>query len=627
MKLNRVLYLLLALIFTLPFLPMLNPVTGTIIGNYYFRDAVTVLLASILIIVFIIANPKQTVKITIPQILIFIFILLLLIQSNFVTSYKSSIYEAAGVLLVGLILSMCISNYKNKDTFFKLINLSIIICCYLQIILSILQLINTNLNLSTTLYSFDATNSAIINFNILSRSGERIGGGLNQANNLADLLTWGLFANISYWANSNKRLQVLFCIVTLILLSFFISLTYSRIAIVFAIFMIIYGLIVWLKNKSYSKLLLIHGIALLGCIFIASKGYFNFAYSKYNQQTNTTTIAKKQIAKENITESNDSSRIANSISLINNAIHGKEVKLIASDSQRITLWQRGWREFIMHPILGVGWNYYGYYLFDNNISQNTSGLPQLTLPMNSHNLFIQVIATTGIVGIVIVLCFLIIILYNAWQQPLAKQITILGVISVILLHSQVEYPLFYVPFLYCFLILIAISDNGKSFVYKNKFFLNCIIGIISGIAIWQTISGINNFLILAQLKKPDNYIQNNPINNITNKYRISMNPLWSYYVDADFAQKLNFSQITPQNKNLFAITYNATKNVQEFSPYPSYTVKLAYMESLVGNHKQACILINQLLNNYSGFTTTINDWIAELTQDNLILKKQMLSCL
>lgn len=601
----------LILLFLVPFLPYLNPSSATTLGPYYLRESITILITIVIIISYLKRIKANAFILSLPQTITILFIIILLCQTSFLTSYISYSFEAISVISIGLVLSIILFNLpsEEKNKIISIISKTIIICCYIQVIICILQLNNISISFKTDFYSFDLTNSAIINFNLLSGSGQRIGGGLNQANNLADLLTWGLLANIVNWPISKNKLRLILAHGTMFILNIFISLTFSRIAILFAVFLICYGGMLYKKEKLHSRLLIAHGITLFLCLLIATKGFFNFAYTRYD--------AAGSNSQNNV-------RIEQSLNILSNLSTGKTPQLSASDSQRITLWERGWNEFIQHPIYGVGWNYYSKNLFDNDIKADTNPLPQMALPMNAHNIFIHMLATTGILGFLCIVGFFSTCLYQAWKQKPQQQVLIFGIISILLIHSQVEYPLFYTQFLYCLFILVGLCNDKGIFKFKNSklFKLSCI--FIAILTIWQVIVGINNFLILAQLKNPTNYMANNPLHNIIIKYKIAMNPFWSYYVDANFAEKLNFDKITPENNKLFDITYNATKNVEAFTPFPSYTIKLAYMELLKGNESQSKELIHKLINNYPDFTATIKAWTLEITKDNPNIQALML---
>lgn len=604
---------LVFLLFLIPFLPYFTLTTATITGPYYLREISIVLIVAILILFYFSKIQVKILKLNLAQIFLILFIITLSFQIPFLISYSSYSFEAISVIIIGLTLSIIIFNLsaEEKNKLFDLIVKAIIVCSYIQILICILQLNNIGLNFSSRFYSFDLTNSVIAHFNLLPLSEERIGGGLNQANSLADLLTWGLLANIISASKKNKW-QLIFSYFTMIIISVFISLTFSRIAVLFALFMIGYGLVIFRKDKFIGKQLLVHGLTLSICIFIAAKGYLNFAYANYNA-TNSST--------------QNSTRMETSLNMLNNLAQGKNPSLSASDSQRTILWKRGWNEFIQHPIYGSGWNYYSKYLFDPSIVKNTKPIPQLALPMNAHNLFIQILATTGILGFIAILGVVCSSIYIAWQQELHKQILIFGIISILLIHSQVEYPLFYVQFLYCFFVLIGLCETTNSkfqIKIRNTKLLKLSFLLLSALTIWQAIIGINNFLILAQLKKPANYLANNPLHNIMIKYQIAANPFWSYYVDATFAEKLNFDKITPENEKLFDLAYTATKNVEEFTPFPGFTIKLAYMEQLRGYPEKSQELINKVLHSYPDFRNNFRDSIISITKENPIIQASML---
>ncbi|WP_158649344.1 PglL family O-oligosaccharyltransferase [Aquella oligotrophica] len=483
---------------------------------------------------------------------------------------------------------------------------------YLQITITALQLNKVTLYLHHIFYSYDLTQSANIFYNLLIGSDSRIVGGIYQTNNLAELLTWGLFANILLWQKRSK-LFTFFLWFNALIISIFIALTFSRLIFLFLIFLFIYSIILYYKKSLYyARVVLLHLIILCMTTFVATKGYLNFAYYASPQMAVT-----EQKSSNNESSSNASNRLTTSINNILVSESKHQIKL-ASDSQRLFMWKQGFQMFLHHPILGIGWYNYPQYIFINN----NASLPQLALPNNSHNIFIQLLATTGLCGCLLFLTFVINILNQIRKLPPEQQILPAGIIICSLIHSQTEYPLFYLPFFFCFIFTCGLVDNTNIKQIPIGYFKVTTI-LISIIVIWQVYIGYQNYYILAQFKKPDKS-NNNQYNNILNKYSIGYNPLWSYYSDLDMAQKLNFYIYNQSNKQLFDLSYETTKKVYAYTPFANFGLKLAVMEQLKGNSDAAKQLIFTIYNHYHKFESDLTNALIGLSNGNPELQSTLL---
>lgn len=597
---DKMIILLISSIFIIPFLPLPAPSSGIIFGSYYLHDISAVFIASITCLVLISRLYKNKQLLLNPShIFLASFCIFILLQIIILKSYISYSLEAAGsIIIITTFLILLYNSPISKESILNAIANGILISVYIQIIICILQLLNIHFNFELNYYSFDSENNGRILIDLLkSTDNSRISGSLSQPNNLADLLCWGIFANIYKFGNNSKFAKIIL-IINSLTISTFISLTYSRTAIAFAIFMLIYGTILIFKSKKYSLYLITHSILLLIVISLANHGYLN-----------------------NLSNINKTDSIGKPSTLV--SFRSSE-NTKASDNQRLILLQRGWQIFTENPIIGAGWQYFGSNVLTTD--NQDEGLPQFTLPMNAHNLFIQLLATTGIIGFLIVCFFIVHTLYKAWKQTIQQQILLFGISIIVLLHSMVEYPLFYLSFLYCFLIITTASDNQSVIRLKLIYTIPIIMIFIIG-AIWQVISGINNFLILSQLKRVDDYIPNQPLHNIISKFDVGLNPLWSYYVDADFAYKISITSLTTQSQPLFNLEYQALKKVEKFSPFPIYVLKLAIIEELKQNKDCSKQLIKWLLYNFPNQLNETRKWLIKATSNNVELQNRLLNYL
>lgn len=160
-------------------------------------------------------------------------------------------------------------------------------------------------------------------------------------------------------------------------------------------------------------------------------------------------------------------------------VHGQLVtglqRLADTDfsDDRFCIWRKGLIVFKEYPLFGAGWGNFG--------SQGTLFVPRLgaeiqcqseTYNSNAHNIFIHLLAETGIFGTAIVVCGLGIILYKILRSPwTTKSMLVLGVGVVLLLHSQIEYPLWYAYFFFLLAAMLAFHDaSWVTFKVPAKFF-------------------------------------------------------------------------------------------------------------------------------------------------------------
>lgn len=629
-KIQKTQVIALALVagfFIVPFLPNFIPETITLY-SLYLRETVPVILSLILLAWYIIQRRYISAKLylTPTQIITLAFMLLIIVQVNFLNLYRTFSYLLIACLWLTLLVSIAITILQlDREPIFNLIAWSIIFCGYLQCIICILQLYGIHLAiLPLKFYPYMGGAVTSAHYDLLAGSQERIVGSLYQSNNLANYLSWGVFANIYLW-RMDKKIYKIFFIFNIFLFSTFISLTFSRIVLIYGAFILIYGLAILKKSPHYAKLLLTHSIILLSIVTFTAKGGLNFVYhsTENNVVSNTaTTVAANEVSNQ----SNSADRIGQTFSTFKQLLTGEHQITLASDNQRIILWLKGIHMFMEHPIIGVGWGYFTANLFTTMLPNGyPQTLGQYALPFNIHNLFIQLLATTGLIGFMIVLFGFIYWIRCCLKLEIKAQILCLGIIAINIIHSQTEYPLFYTSFLFCFMILATLSDQKTLKLQISKKWFNLAAGLTIIITSWQLYVGYNNFMILAQFKPVAHYDQHNWLNNVGQKYQLGNNLLWDYFVDVDLIQKLNLAERTADNAWLFDAMYNATQKVTAFTPYPSYTTKLAIMDQIIGKDQEARRLINQTLDNYFPFRDYITNQINLSTGSNNKAKAALLA--
>ena len=251
--------------------------------------------------------------------------------------------------------------------------------------------------------------------------------------------------------------------------------------------------------------------------------------------------------------------------------------------RRLIEWEKAWIVFKEHPLFGYGWNEYAKQsvylqpLFPN--APLNSGLFT-----NCHNLILQLLAETGIVGTLVVVLGLAYSLYAIIRYNNAECIIILCMIFTTLAHSMVEYPLWYIYFLGPLIMFLAI-DKPIAVINSN---------IASGVAIvpvsvmvYLMFKGSFTFNILvAYIDTPLDktyYIQHAKyLENIANN-----NTLWDYPAMYTLDNYINVND--PNTDAVFSTKtqLDYENHFSYFHPYPDNMIKQAMLNWNLGNKEEA----------------------------------------
>jgi multisubunit Na+/H+ antiporter MnhF subunit len=110
---------------------------------------------------------------------------------------------------------------------------------------------------------------------------------------------------------------------------------------------------------------------------------------------------------------------------------------------RLALWKYGWTMFKTHPLLGVGWGEFPRYQYDF-----VRTLGGVEIANNSHDIFLDLLGKTGLIGVAIVLLGLVAWLVRVVRAPhTAARVFGIALIVVLVMHALVEYPQQYMFFL------------------------------------------------------------------------------------------------------------------------------------------------------------------------------------
>ena len=136
-------------------------------------------------------------------------------------------------------------------------------------------------------------------------------------------------------------------------------------------------------------------------------------------------------------------------------------------SQRQSTWLTAWEMFEGAPVSGVGHGAFAWHYFVSK-GQLPSGLPEEIVD-NAHNVLLHLLAEFGLPGALVLIAaaglWLLPYLREWWfRQPVAQGADgvyrwwLLALVSVLVLHSLIEYPLWYAYFLGLFALLVGAGD-------------------------------------------------------------------------------------------------------------------------------------------------------------------------
>lgn len=131
-----------------------------------------------------------------------------------------------------------------------------------------------------------------------------------------------------------------------------------------------------------------------------------------------------------------------------------------SNEGRIAMWRAGYDAIASHPITGVGLG---------NFSLFVKPSADYREPIYAHNLFLDIMAETGILNGLIFILLIMGSIFTLWQYRHSNDI-LLGTsagLALFLTHSLAENPLFSVHILPLFLLFVVIGSQEQEYCLKQ----------------------------------------------------------------------------------------------------------------------------------------------------------------
>lgn len=404
-------------------------------------------------------------------------------------------------------------------------------------------------------------------------------GHIGQRNQYAHYLTWGLVAGVYLFAI--EKLRGRWFLLWSIWLSLMLACASSRTVLLYLVALTLVG-IVWharIRTAASRRLML---SMLLACGLVVAA---QFSMPYVNQ-------ALAYVTHSQATVSSGVERLAS---------NGDDMS-----SRRFAEMRKAWMVFRAHPFYGVGWSQFAQQ------SVTLQALPQFAsdgmnsgLFTNAHNLVLQLLAE---MGAPITLLVLFGCLWSIWpyfsQKAQIEGTLPLACLSVSLIHSMLEYPLWYLYFLAMVVVFCALAPmperdrgNDVGVLWRMVLFAG-----LAALFVFSVIS-VRHYQELVALYSPSN----NPAIDEPRIARLGQiadqEPLYAFHALYSLD---NYIEGTPEN---LAQKQRWTERLAAFRPYPDVLMKKAEMQALTGHEADAEHTLGLAL---ASFPTYAHDFIDDL---------------
>ncbi|HLD08799.1 MAG TPA: Wzy polymerase domain-containing protein, partial [Methylophilaceae bacterium] len=267
-------------------------------------------------------------------------------------------------------------------------------------------------------------------------------------------------------------------------------------------------------------------------------------------------------------------------------------------SDRMNIWHAAWIMFKDAPWFGLGWGEFDWGYFERASLLAVSTVDQRV--NHAHNLFMQLLAETGTVGLLLVVMgvatWLLRVLragyhrdrYSSSHSPLPCFL-LFAVLGVLGIHTMLEYPLWYAHFLGIAALLMGLADPQDFPVGSS---LRRAIVLISGIGLFLATSlawdynKIEHWLVSARRFQ---VVDADLPQFREDMLSVRRNPLLAPYVDVTLALSAEPSLDHLQDK------LTLSTSAMHFEPVADLVFAQAVLLSLAGRQEEAYRLLDMAL--------------------------------
>ncbi|OHX18034.1 PglL family O-oligosaccharyltransferase [Chromobacterium sphagni] len=256
-------------------------------------------------------------------------------------------------------------------------------------------------------------------------------------------------------------------------------------------------------------------------------------------------------------------------------------------------WTKAWMVFQQHPWLGVGLERYPEQSVWLEAFGGLPKYPEAVLFTQSHNLFFQLLAETGLPGTLIVVLGLggcLLPFFGRGRQS-PENLLLISIAMMLLIHSMFEFPLWYLPFLAMLVTVCTLSPARlwQAPIRTAVLRLACIGG--GALMAAHIVSGVAIFWRLVEYSAPSQSAAEN-IRRVNYLGKVELNPLW-----VDPAAMVMGNYLLPSKRHV-DIVLPFYQRLALNQPYIAVLQRLSVCQALAGQPEAARRTLVQAIASY-----------------------------
>ncbi|MBY0346591.1 MAG: Wzy polymerase domain-containing protein [Neisseriaceae bacterium] len=244
-------------------------------------------------------------------------------------------------------------------------------------------------------------------------------------------------------------------------------------------------------------------------------------------------------------------------------------------ARRMVEWKKALMSFETAPLYGVGFMQYSARSVEYQVlPEFRHSAMNSSLFAHSHNIVTQLLAEMGLIGAVVVVSGFLLVFLRILRSPAKTRYFLpFTLLCVMLIHSLLEYPLWYVYFLGAFVLLSALLPQAHYKLPVAGRWLSALLGLGLVFALFW---GTSSYLLLRKLRAPEK-AEYKPLYYQKLLKMERTHPLLGFYALNELSNFVAVSTDNLAEKRALLIKMAATR------PYPNVLLRLAQVETLSGN--------------------------------------------
>src|SRR5882672_2732998 len=272
---------------------------------------------------------------------------------------------------------------------------------------------------------------------------------------------------------------------------------------------------------------------------------------------------------------------------------------------RLQLFLYGWLMFLGNPILGVGFGEYGWHAF--GLAADLPGAIPPGMDRHSHNLFLQLLAETGVAGF---LCIAVPLgswlLRNSWRNLGPERCWSIGVLAIMGLHSMVEFPLWHANFLGLFALLFGTTSPAFAALELNRlrralFLMVVVAGALAARSVWSDYRAFEAWFLKVEARAKRGGLSDGA--DFESLIALQENSFFAPYFDRVLTEVMELDERNLEDKLAF--------NAQAMRTYPAPPMvhRQIVLLAIAGRDAEAARMLRAAVRVYPQWT---REWLPQL---------------